>query len=117
MPIKKCRKNSKLGNKGHVSLYAGLTGRQLAKLNDLAKKHGSNESAAMREIIAKYLNGIDKVDIAYKPFKKTSPIGLKTISRTIPCQLDNELRLLSRKTGRRISELVRRAVDEFKNGR
>ncbi len=41
------------------------------------------------------------------------PSGLKTLSRTIKKDQDRKLREIVRKNGRKISELVREAVEEF----
>ena len=48
-----------------------------------------------------------------EPYKKTSPLGMKVLPRTIAIEQDRKLREIAEKTGRKISELAREAVEEF----
>ena len=49
--------------------------------------------------------------LPFEPFRKFSPVGLKTLPRTIRKDQDLKLRELAEKTDRKISELVREAVE------
>jgi hypothetical protein len=60
-----------------------------------------------------YLKHIDKKGLPYEPLRKFSPIGLKVLPRTIRKEQDKKLRGLVEKTGKKISELVREAVNNF----
>ncbi|MFH1519228.1 MAG: ribbon-helix-helix domain-containing protein [Candidatus Omnitrophota bacterium] len=87
--------------------------KQARKLSKLAEKQGTTESEVLRHILDVYLKGIDKRGLPYEPFRKFSPVGLKTMPRTIRKEQDLKLREIAEKTGRKISELVREAVHEF----
>lgn len=80
---------------------------------NLAKKLNTTESAALRKILDAYFKDIDKKGLPLEPLRKTSPVGLKFLPRTITKKQDLRLRELIEKTGRKISELVREAVESF----
>lgn len=90
-----------------------MSPKQAEKLRKLAAKRGSSESAALREVIAKYLVHVRKRGLPYQPCQKTSPDARKVKPRTISREQDKALRELADKTGRSISELVREAVESF----
>ena len=79
----------------------------------MAKKLNTTESAALRKIIDAYFQDIAKKGLPYEPLRKFSPVGLRFLPRTITKKQDEKLRDLCEKTGRRISELVRDAVESF----
>ena len=83
------------------------------KLKELAKKERVTESEALRKILDAYFKDVEKKGLAYEPLRKMSPVGLKTIPRTISREQALKLRELARKTGRKMSELVREAVEAF----
>jgi predicted DNA-binding protein len=86
---------------------------QIKKLNNLAKKLNTTESAALRKILEAYFKDIEKKGLPYEPLRKFSPVGLKVLPRTIRKEQGIKIRELTEKTGRKISELVREAVEMF----
>lgn len=58
-----------------------------------------------------YLKYIESKGLPYEPFRKLSPLGLKILPRTIRKEQDAKLREIAEKTGRKISELVREAME------
>jgi len=99
--------------RNYTTIYIGLTPKQAQKLANLAKKQGKTESEALRKILDAYFNAIEKRGLPYEPYRKFSPIGLKVLPRTITKDQDKKLRKLAEKTGRKISELAREAVEVF----
>jgi len=79
----------------------------------MARKEGKTESEVLRKILDSYLKDIEKKGLFYEPLRKFSPVGLKVLPRTITKKQDEKLRDLCEKTGRKISELVRDAVESF----
>ena len=67
----------------------------------------------MRKILDAYFKDIEKKGLPFEPLRKFSPVGLKVLPRTIRKEQDAKLRELCEKTGRKISELVREAVEGF----
>ena len=59
------------------------------------------------------MQDIEKRGVIYEPFRKLSPVGLKTLPRTIRKDQDTRLREIAERTGRKMSELVREAVEKF----
>jgi len=96
--------------KDYIPVYFGLSPKLTEKLKNTAEKQGKTESEVLRQILDVYLKDIEKKKLTYKPFRKLSPSGLKTLSRTIRKDQDKKLREIAGKTGRKISELVREAV-------
>ena len=90
-----------------------MTAQQYKKFRNLAKREGKTESEVLRPIIDAYLRDTEKRGLTYEPFRKLSPVGLKTLPRTIRKDQDARLREIAEKTGRKISELVREAVERF----
>ena len=82
-------------------------------LGNTAKKEGKSGSEVLRKAIDNYLNRINWENLSYEPYRKTTPTGLKVLPRTISKDQDARLRNLSEKTGRKMSELVREAVEGF----
>jgi len=78
----------------------------------LAEKKAKTESEILRQMIDVYFANI-KNNLPYEPLRKTSPVGLKVLPRTIRKDQDIKLRELTEKTGRKISELIREAVEGF----
>ena len=85
----------------------------IKKLGNLAKKEKKTESAALRIVLDAYFKEIDKQELSYEPYRKFSPVGLKVLPRTITVEQDRKLREIAEKTGRKISELAREAVEDF----
>jgi len=85
----------------------------IKKLGNLAKKEKKTESAALRIVLDSYFKDIDKKGLSYEPYRKFSPIGLKVLPRTITLAHDRKLREIAEKTGRKISEQAREAVERF----
>ena len=85
---------------------------------DFEEKEGKTESEALRKILDVYFKGIEERGLPFEPYRKFSPVGLKVLPRTIRKEQDKKLRKLAEKTGRKISELAREAVDGIflKNG-
>ena len=104
------KKNSNRRN--YTTIYVGLTPGLIKKVEDLAEKKAKTESEILRQILDVYLGNI-KIDLPYEPLRKTSPVGLKVLPRTIRKDQDARLRELSEKTGRKISEIMREAVESF----
>ena len=97
-----------------VRVYFGLTEKQVEKLKHLAKKEQKSESAVLRDILDTYIfNMEDILLVEHKPFKKTSPKSLIKLSRTIYKEQDQKLRKLSEKTGRGVSEIVRKVLGKY----
>ena len=99
--------------RNYTTIYIGLTPKQAQKLANLAKKQGKTESTALRTILDAYFKDIEKRGLPYEPYRKFSPVGLEVLPRTIRKDQDRKLRKLAEKTGRKISELAREAVDSF----
>ena len=99
--------------RNYTTIYIGLTPKQAQKLKNLARKHGKTESTSLRTILDAYFKGIEKRGLPYEPYRKFSPIGLKVLPRTITRDQDKKLRKLAEKTGRKISELAREAVERY----
>ena len=85
----------------------------IKKLENLAKKQGTSQSPVLRQILDSYFKDIEKKGLLYEPLRKFSPVGLKFLPRTISKEQDARLRELCEKTGRKISELTRDAVESF----
>jgi len=99
--------------RNYTTIYVGLTPELVKKLGNLAKKDGKTESEILRKILDAYFKDIEKKGLPFEPLRKFSPVGLKVLPRTIRKEQDAKLRELCEKTGRKISELVREAVEGF----
>ena len=97
----------------YATICCSLHKKATEKLKDLANKRCKTESDVLRQIIDAYLKKMENKNPPYEPYKKFSPVGLKLLARTITKEQDVRLRELADKTGRKISELVRQAVEEF----
>ncbi|MHC4124522.1 MAG: hypothetical protein ACYSSI_13180 [Planctomycetota bacterium] len=82
----------------------------------MAKKQGKSESGALRQVLDAYLKDIETKGLSFEPYRKISPLGMKVLPRTITIEQDRKLREMAEKTGRKISELAREAVEEFDKG-
>ncbi|MBU1147863.1 MAG: ribbon-helix-helix domain-containing protein [Candidatus Omnitrophica bacterium] len=60
-----------------------------------------------------YLKDVEIKDLPFEPYRKISPLGMKVLPRTITIEQDTKIREIAEKTGRRISELAREAIEEF----
>ena len=60
-----------------------------------------------------YFKDIENRGLPFEPYRKMSPLGMKVLPRTITIEQDRKLRGIAEKTGRKISELAREAVDKF----
>ena len=99
--------------RNYTTIYIGLTPKQAQKLANLAKKQGKTESKVLRKVLDLYLKRVETKGLLFEPYRKTSPLGMKVLPRTITRDQDRKLRKLAEKTGRKISELAREAVDIY----
>jgi predicted DNA-binding protein len=113
LPNEKRLVKAETSRRNYTTIYVGLTPELAKKLGDLAKKGGKTESEILRGILDAYFRNIGKKGPPCEPLRKTPPVGLKVFPRTIKKEQDARLRELTEKTGRKISELVREAVDNF----
>ena len=113
LPHKKPLIKTDFSNRRFTTAYIGLSSDMITLLGSTAKKEGKSGSEILRKAIDSYLNRINWENLSYEPYKKTSPTGLKVLPRTISKDQDARLRNLSEKTGRKMSELVREAVEGF----
>ncbi len=113
LPNEKQLVKTGIGTRNFTTIYANLTPELARKLKDLAKKEGEVESAALRQILDSYFKVIEKKGLPYEPLRKFSPVGLKLLPRTIRKDQGIKLMELTEKTGRKISELIREAVESF----
>lgn len=102
-----------VGTRNFTTVYANLSPDLIKKLGNLAKKENKTESAVLRKILDSYFKDIDKKGLPYEPLRKTSPIGLKVLPRTIRKDQGDKIRELTEKTGRGMSELLREAVQRY----
>ena len=98
----------------YSTVYFGLPEKAAKKLKNLARKEKKTESEVLRHIIDDYLKKTKEKKPKFEPFRKFSPVGLKTLPRTIRKEQDAKIRKLAEETGRPISEIVRDAVERFK---
>ncbi|MDD5155098.1 MAG: ribbon-helix-helix protein, CopG family [Candidatus Omnitrophica bacterium] len=101
------------GPRNYTTIYVGLTPELTRKLGNLAYKEDKTESAALRRILDVYFRHVKQKGLPCEPLRKTPPVGLKVLPRTVRKEQDARLRELCEKTGRKISELVREAVEGF----
>jgi predicted DNA-binding protein len=99
--------------RNYTTIYVGLTPDLVKKLGNMAKSMNTTESAASRKILDAYFQNIEKRGLPYESLRKFSPVGLKVLPRTITKKQGLKLRELVEKTGRKMSELVREAVESF----
>ena len=99
--------------KNYTTLYVSLTPKQAQKLRNFAKKQKKSESGTLRQVLEAYLKEIESKGLPFEPYRKISPLGMKVLPRTITIEQDRKLRKIAEKTGRRISELARDAVEEY----
>jgi len=99
--------------RNYTTIYVGLTPSLVKKLENLAKKQNKTESEALRQIFDVYFKDIEKKGLPYEPLKKFSPVGLRFLPRTITKRQDEKLSELCERTGRKISELARDAIESF----
>lgn len=59
-----------------------------------------------------YLKDIEKKGLPFEPYRKISPLGMKVLPRTIAIEQDRKLREIAEKTGRKILEIAREAIEE-----
>ena len=98
--------------RNYTTIYVGLTPELVRKMGNLAKNEGKTESEILRRILDAYFQDIGKKGPPYEPLRKTPPVGLKVLPRTIRKGQDARLRELTEKTGRKISDLVREAIEK-----
>ena len=79
----------------------------------MAKKQEKSESGVLREILDGYLDHIDSKGLPYEPLRKLTFTGYKILPRTITKKQDRKLREIAERTGRKINELTREAVESF----
>ena len=77
----------------------------------MAKRERKSESGALRKILDAYLEDIETKGLLFEPYRKTSPLGMKILPRTITIEQDRKLREIAKRTGRKISKLAREAVE------
>ena len=61
------------------------------------------ESGALRKILDTYLEDIETKGLLFEPYRKTSPLGMKILPRTITIEQDRKLREIAERTGWKIS--------------
>ena len=105
------KKNSNAKN--YTTIYFGLAPKQAKKLEKSARKQGKTESGVLRQILDVYLKHVELHGLSYKPFKRTKPVGMKVLPRTVRKDQDEKLRHLAEKTGISISQLAREAVQKY----
>ena len=113
MPYKGQLVKTNFNRRNYTTIYVGLTPELAKKLGNLARKGGKTESEILRGVLDAYFQHIGRKGLIYEPLRKTPPVGLKVLPRTIRKEQDVRLRELTEKTGRKISELVREAVKNF----
>jgi len=113
LPNEKRLVKAETSRRNYTTIYVGLTLDLANKLGNLAKKGGKTESEVLRRMLDAYFLHIKQKGLPYEPLRKTPPVGLKVLPRTIRKGQDERLRELCEKTGRKISELVREAVESF----
>jgi len=99
--------------RNYLNVYVGLTPQQAQNLKDLAEKEQKSESAILRQALDLYLEDIENKGLPFEPYRKTPPLGLKILPRTIAREQGRRLRKLAEKSGRKISGLAREAVERF----
>lgn len=113
LPNKRQLVKTGTSRRNYTTIYVGLSSKLVKSVADLAKKEGKTESEVLRKILYAYFQNIEKGGLPYDPLRKFSPVGLRVLPRTIRKEQDAKLRELVAKTGRKISELVREAVEIF----
>ena len=113
LPNEKQLVKTGIGTRNFTTIYANLGPDLERKLRNSVGKDGKTESEALRKMLDSYFRDIDKKGLPYEPLRKTSPAGLKVLPRTIRKEQDARLRELVGRTGRKISELVRDAIESF----
>ena len=113
LPNEKQLVKTGIGTRNFTTVYANLTPELAKKLKDLAKKEDKVESNILRKILDSYFKDIDKKGLPYEPLRKFSPVGLKLLPRTIRKEQGIKLMELTEETGRKMSELVRDAIESF----
>jgi len=63
-------------------------------------------------VLDAYLKNIEAKGLPFGPYRKISPLGMKIFPRTVTREQDRKLREIAEKTGRKISELARGAVEK-----
>jgi len=116
LPNEKQLVKTGIGTRNFTTIYANLSPDLIKKLKNSIGKNGKTESEALRKMLDSYFRDIDKKGLPYEPLRKTSPVGLKVLPRTIRTDQGEKLRELVEKTGRKISELVRDAIESFLEG-
>ena len=113
LPYKRQLVKTNPSRRNYTTLYANFTPKQAKKLKNLAKKRVKTESEVLRQVINAYLKDIENRGLPYEPFRKLSFTGFKFLPRTIRKEQDRILREIAEKTGRKITELAREAVEKF----
>lgn len=101
------------GTRNFTTIYANLSPDLIKKLGSFVGKEGKTESEVLRKMLDSYFKDIAKKGLPYEPLRKTSPVGLKILPRTVRKDQGDKIRDLTEKTGRKISELVRDAIESF----
>ena len=65
------------------------------------------------KILDVYLKDIEAKGLLFEPYGKTSPFGMKVLPRTITIEQDRKLREIVEKTGRKVSEIAREAIENL----
>jgi len=113
LPVKKQRVPENNPRRNYTTLYVSLTPKQAQKLRNSAKKLGKSESETLRQVLDIYLKDTEIKGLPFEPYRKISPLGMRVLPRTITIEQDRKLREITEKTGRKISELARKAVEYF----
>ncbi len=96
-----------------VSVLFGLTEKQREKLENEVKKTHLNRSNIYRKSLDAYRLKINKEPISYQPYHKYPILGLKNVSVTIRQDQADWVRVLAEKTGKKLSEIGREALEYY----
>lgn len=113
-PEKQLIKIKDSSRRNYTTVYVGLTPELVKKVENLAENQKRSGSETLRQILDLYFKIIEKNNLPNEPLRKISPIGLKVLPRTITKEQDKKLRELAERTGHKISEIVREAVETVK---
>ncbi len=106
-------KSKYIGPGQPVSVLFGLTENQRKKLENEVKRTHSNRSNICRKALDAYRLKINKETVSYQPYHKYPVLGLKNISVTIRQDQADWVRIMAEKTGKKLSEIGREALEYF----
>ena len=110
---RKLVKGKYIGPRKTVSVLFGLTPKQLEKLENEVKKTRSNRSNICRKALDYYQAKINKSNLPDQPYHKYPILGLKNVSVTIRQDQLDWVRVMAAKTGKKLSEIGREALEYY----